>query len=174
MENTFNYKEKLESIKELRGVKANLELEINSLDRQVLRTTNSAEITKLMLEKNQKSMELQGVTIAIDNLLQELLNDSQEIVNIHQTNIARINEETRLKHLENKRDFYGKMKECLKIEQEIHQEAVNQMGSTEYLELIRFLNAELGVFVGYNSLNATGDIASYKQKVNHIFAEVEF
>ncbi len=169
-----NYKEKLESIKELRGVKANLELEIHSLNQQVMRTTNSKEITKLMLEKNQKSIELQGVTMAIDNLLQELVNDSQEIVEIHQTNIATINEVARLKHLENKRDFYKKMKECLKIEQEIHQEAVSQMENTEYLELIRFLNAELGIFVGYNSLNATGDIAMYKQKVNHIFAEVEF
>lgn len=169
-----NYKEKLESIKELRGIKANLELEIHSLNQQVMRTTNSTEITKLMLEKNQKSIELQGVTMAIDNLLQELVNDSQEIVEIHQTNIATINEVARLKHLENKRDFYKKMKECLKIEQEIHQEAVSQMENTEYLELIRFLNAELGIFVGYNSLNATGDIAMYKQKVNHIFAEVEF
>ncbi|MGL5638424.1 MAG: hypothetical protein ACRCW7_03680 [Cetobacterium sp.] len=169
-----NYKEKLESIKELRGVKANLELEIHSLNQQVMRTTNSTEITKLMLEKNQKSIELQGVTMAIDNLLQELVNDSQEIVEIHQTNIATINQVARLKHLENKRDFYKKMKECLKIEQEIHQEAVSQMENTEYLELIRFLNAELGIFVGYNSLNATGDIAMYKQRVNHIFAEVEF
>ncbi|WP_407536558.1 hypothetical protein [Cetobacterium somerae] len=169
-----NYKEKLESIKELRGVKANLELEIHSLNQQVMRTTNSTEITKLMLEKNQKNIELQGVTMAIDNLLQELVNDSQEIVEIHQTNIATINEVARLKHLENKRDFYKKMKECLKIEQEIHQEAVSQMENTEYLELIRFLNVELGIFVGYSSLNSTGDIAMYKQKVNHIFAEVEF
>lgn len=170
----FNYKEKLESIKELRGVKANLEFEITNLDRQVMRTTNSGEITKLMLEKNQKAIELQGVTMAIDNLLQELLNDSQEIVDKHQTNIARINEVARLKHLENKKDFYVKMKECLKVEQEIHREAVEEMENTEYLELIRFLNAELGVFVGYNHLSATGDIATYKQKVNHIFAEVEF
>lgn len=169
-----NYKEKLESIKELRGVKANLELEIHSLNQQVMRTTNSTEITKLMLEKNQKNIELQGVTMAIDNLLQELVNDSQEIVEIHQTNIATINEVARLKHLENKRDFYKKMKECLKIEQEIHQEAVSQMENTEYLELIRFLNVELGIFVGYSSLNSTGDIAMYKQKINHIFAEVEF
>lgn len=174
MENTFNYKEKLESIKELRGIKVNLEVEIQSLNQQVMRTTNSAEITKLMLEKNQKSLELQGVTMAIDNLLKGLATDSQDIIDIHKNNIAKINEVARLKHLENKRDFYGKMKECLKIEQEIHQEAVNQMENTEYLELIRFLNRELGIFVGYNSLNATGDIASYKQKVNHIFAEVEF
>lgn len=169
-----NYKEKLDSIKELRGLKANLEIEITKFDREVMRTTVSSEITKLMLEKNLKSIELQGVTMAIDNLIQELLNDSQDIIETHQLNIAQINEIARLKHLENKREFYKKMKECLKIEQEIHQEAVESMENTEYLELIRFLNNDLGVFVGYNHLSATGDIATYKQKVNHIFAEVEF
>lgn len=42
------------------------QIEISLIDREVMRTTNSGEITKLMLDKNQKAIELQGVSMAID------------------------------------------------------------------------------------------------------------